>query len=51
MSASGIVKTPLTLTGVYVLSGVLFLIGTLLTFPLFNLKDENTEVQPVLENK
>jgi MFS family permease len=51
MSASGIVKTPLSLTGVYVLSGVLFLIGTLLTFPLFNLKDENTEVQPVLENK
>jgi MFS family permease len=46
MSAAGIVKVPMTLFGVYLLSGVLFLIGTLFTLPLFKLKDENSVVEP-----
>lgn len=39
MSLSGVVKVPLTLLGVYLLSGLLFLIGALLLIPLFKKKD------------
>jgi len=35
MSISGIIKIPLTLSGVYLLSGILFFIGVLLTIPIF----------------
>lgn len=42
MSAAGAVKVPLTLFGVYLVSGLLFLAGTLLLVPLFRLKDEGT---------
>ncbi|WP_078411015.1 MFS transporter [Priestia abyssalis] len=51
MSVSGLLKSPLTLSGVYVVSGVLFLIGSLLIVPLFKLKDDDSSVQPVLESK
>ncbi|WP_410429677.1 MFS transporter [Metabacillus litoralis] len=51
MSVAGIIKVPMTLTGVYLLSGVLFLLGTLLTIPIMKLKEENTFVKPVLEDK
>lgn len=44
MSVSGLVKVPLTLSGVYTLSGVLFLIGSLLVVPLFKIKDESATV-------
>lgn len=44
MSVSGLVKIPLTLSGVYTLSGVLFLIGSLLVVPLFKIKDASTAV-------
>lgn len=50
MSAAGLVKVPLTLFGVYLFSGILFLIGSLLVVPLFKLKDD-TFLQPVLEGK
>jgi len=40
MSASGIVKTPLSLFGVYLVSGLLFLIGSLLVVPLFKIREE-----------
>jgi MFS transporter, DHA3 family, macrolide efflux protein len=40
MSVSGLVKVPLTLSGVYSLSGVLFLIGAFLVVPLFKVKEE-----------
>ena len=51
MSAAGIIKVPMTLTGVYLLSGVLFLIATLFTIPIMKLKEESTFVKPVLEDK
>lgn len=51
MSASGLLKTPLTLTGVYVVSGVLFLVGTLLTVPLFKLTGADSPVQPVMKTE
>jgi DHA3 family macrolide efflux protein-like MFS transporter len=51
MSVAGIIKVPMTLTGVYLLSGVLFLVATLLTIPIIKLKEENTFVEPVLEDK
>lgn len=44
MSVSGLVKVPLALSGVYTLSGVLFLIGSLLVVPLFKIKDEGGAV-------
>lgn len=40
MSVSGLLKTPLTLTGVYIVSGALFLIGTFFVVPLFKLKED-----------
>jgi DHA3 family macrolide efflux protein-like MFS transporter len=42
MSVAGLVKIPLTLSGVYTISGVLFLIGSLLVVPLFKLKEESS---------
>lgn len=49
MSVSGIVKEPLTLFGVYLVSGILFLIGALLVVPLFNIKEEDSiGQQPVM---
>ncbi len=48
MSGSGILKDPLTLFGVYSLSGVLLLVGVLLTVPLFKIK-EDSFLQPVVE--
>ncbi|WP_299092639.1 MFS transporter [uncultured Metabacillus sp.] len=45
MSASGVLKVPMSLLGVYILSGILFFIGVLLIVPLFKLKDEDTIVQ------
>jgi MFS transporter, DHA3 family, macrolide efflux protein len=44
MSAAGVVKIPLTLSGVYTVSGVLFLIGSLLVVPLFNVKEEGANI-------
>lgn len=41
MSSSGILKTPVTLFGVYLISAALFLIGSLLLVPLFKMKNEN----------
>jgi MFS transporter, DHA3 family, macrolide efflux protein len=49
MSASGLIKVPLTLTGVYLVSGILFLIGSLLVVPLFKLKEESSYGQPIVE--
>jgi MFS transporter, DHA3 family, macrolide efflux protein len=40
MSVSGLVKVPLTLSGVYSVSGLLFLIGAILVVPLFKFKEE-----------
>jgi MFS family permease len=40
MTASGLMKEPLTLFGVYLVSGILFLVGALLVVPLFKLVDE-----------
>ncbi|MGM7724440.1 MFS transporter [Metabacillus sp. Hm71] len=48
MSASGVLKVPMSLLGVYILSGILFFIGVLLIVPLFKLKDEDTIVQNVV---
>jgi MFS transporter, DHA3 family, macrolide efflux protein len=50
MSVAGIVKVPLTLFGVYLVSGILFLIGALLVVPLFKLKEES-KVQPAMEGQ
>ncbi|MEH7176927.1 MFS transporter [Neobacillus vireti] len=50
MSISGVVKIPLTISGVYTVSGVLFLIGTLLVVPLFKEKDKGPHVQ-ITENQ
>jgi MFS transporter, DHA3 family, macrolide efflux protein len=44
MSAAGVVKIPLTLSGVYTVAGVLFLIGSLLVVPLFKVKDEGANL-------
>jgi MFS transporter, DHA3 family, macrolide efflux protein len=49
MSVAGIVKVPLTLFGVYLVSGILFLIGALLVVPLFKIKDEDSLGQPAIE--
>jgi MFS transporter, DHA3 family, macrolide efflux protein len=51
MSVAGIIKVPMTLSGVYTLSGILFLLGALLIVPLFKIKEEGanlsmTEKQP-----
>jgi MFS transporter, DHA3 family, macrolide efflux protein len=51
MSVSGLVKVPLTLSGVYTVSGVLFLLGSFLVVPLFKLKGEDSPSQQVLEGK
>lgn len=40
MTASGLLKVTLTLFGVYVVSGILFLIGALFVVPLFKIKGE-----------
>ncbi|WP_272495806.1 MFS transporter [Bacillus pinisoli] len=40
MSASGVLKVPFTLPGVYLLSGILFLLGALLIIPLIKMKNE-----------
>ncbi|WP_083935184.1 MFS transporter [Bacillus sp. 1NLA3E] len=50
MSASGILKVPLTLFGVYSVSGVLLLIGVFLTVPLFKIEDDSL-LQPVVDEK
>lgn len=50
MSVAGVVKVPLTLFGVYLVSGILLLIGVLLVIPLFNLKEES-KVQPAMEEQ
>jgi MFS transporter, DHA3 family, macrolide efflux protein len=50
MSASGLLKEPLTLFGVYIVSSILFLIGAMLVVPLFKLKDESV-AQPALEGE
>lgn len=50
MSASGILKVPLTLFGVYSLSGVLLLVGVLLTIPLFKIEDDSL-LQPGVDEK
>ncbi|MHC0038107.1 MFS transporter [Pseudoneobacillus sp. C159] len=42
MSATGVVKEPLTLFGVYLVAGVLFLLGALLVVPLFKIKENQT---------
>jgi MFS transporter, DHA3 family, macrolide efflux protein len=47
MSVSGLIKVPLTLTGVYLVSGLFFLIGTLLVVPLFKEKVGETAVQSI----
>lgn len=49
MSVSGLVKVPLTLFGVYLLAGILFLIGALLVVPLFKIKD--VVIQPAMEGQ
>jgi MFS transporter, DHA3 family, macrolide efflux protein len=49
MSVSGLIKIPLTLFGVYLISGILFLIGALLIVPLFKLKENDTSVSRGLE--
>lgn len=51
MSVAGVIKVPMTLSGVYTLSGILFLLGALLIVPLFKIKEEGenlsmTEKQP-----
>ncbi|WP_442600411.1 MFS transporter [Neobacillus sp. D3-1R] len=46
MTVSGIIKEPMTLFGVYLLSGILFLLGSLLVAPLFKIKEYN---QPIME--
>jgi MFS transporter, DHA3 family, macrolide efflux protein len=52
MSASGIVKVPLTLSGVYLVSGILFLVGALILVPLFKVKTVGDSLAPVaLEDK
>ncbi|WP_231597497.1 MFS transporter [Bacillus sp. SA1-12] len=49
MTVSGILKVPMSLLGVYLLSGVLFFIGVLLIVPLFKLKDGDAIVQNVVQ--
>jgi MFS transporter, DHA3 family, macrolide efflux protein len=49
MSASGIVKVPLTLFGVYLVSGLLFLVGALLVVPLFKFKEVDSIPQTITE--
>jgi MFS transporter, DHA3 family, macrolide efflux protein len=39
MSVAGVLKIPLTISGVYTLSGILFLIGAFLVVPLFKVND------------
>lgn len=51
MSVSGLVKVPLTLFGVFFVSGVLFLIGSLLVISLFKIKGEDSFGQLVLEGQ
>ncbi|MFC0272846.1 MFS transporter [Metabacillus herbersteinensis] len=48
MSVSGLLKTPLSLSGVYLVSGILFLIGTLFVVPLFKLKEEGPLIEQVV---
>ncbi|MFD1738944.1 MFS transporter [Bacillus salitolerans] len=49
MSLTGIIKTPLTLLGVYLVAALLFLIGTLLLVPLFKWKGEEANVNQNVE--
>lgn len=48
MTVSGLLKDPLTLFGVYLLAGILFLFGSLLVVPIFKLKEE-TYAKPFME--
>lgn len=45
MSISGLIKTPLTLPGVYLSSGLLFLIGVLFVIPLLKMKERPSTVE------
>ncbi len=49
MSLSGLLKTPLTLSGVYTVSGVLFLLGTMLILPLFKIKEDTMVSNQVVQ--
>lgn len=49
MTLSGLIKTPVTLFGVYLISGALFLIGTLLLIPLFKMKNEEVAGKTAFE--
>jgi MFS transporter, DHA3 family, macrolide efflux protein len=49
MTAAGMIKVPLTLFGVYLVSGVLFLIGALLVVPLFKFKEVDSIPQTITE--
>ncbi len=51
MTTAGLIKDPLTLFGVYLLSGILFLIGALLVVPLFKLKDEEVTINTTLQTE
>jgi MFS transporter, DHA3 family, macrolide efflux protein len=48
MSLSGLLKNPLTLSGVFTVSGLLFLMGTLLILPLFKLKEDTVVSKQVV---
>lgn len=51
MTTAGLIKTPLTLFGVYIISGILFLLGALLVVPLFKEKDEEITVNPIMQTE
>lgn len=48
MSISGLIKTPLTLSGVYLASGILFLIGAIFIIPLFKERDNKLDAVDVI---
>ncbi|HYK73479.1 MAG TPA: MFS transporter [Pseudoneobacillus sp.] len=48
MTVSGLMKEPFTLFGVYLFSGILFFLGSLLVVPLFKLKEESP-AKPVVK--
>ncbi|MDQ1004457.1 DHA3 family macrolide efflux protein-like MFS transporter [Neobacillus niacini] len=51
MSVAGVVKIPLTLSGVYTVAGVLFLIGSLLVVPLFKVKEDGAANLSMVEKQ